>query len=76
MEPRAAPVVEAQLVGKPCTCGFDDARKGDLVAFIMAFLSADGSFDILCRFWTPLGQSRGDVPASVSFSNSGYALDI
>ena len=59
----AIPVDEAKLIGKTCICGFDDAIKHDLVALVMAFPSADGSFDILCRFWTPLGQLDGRRPA-------------
>ena len=55
----AVPVIESNLIGKPCTCGFDSAAKHDLVAFLMAFTSPSGIFDILCHFWTPLGQLPG-----------------
>jgi len=59
----AISVDETKLIGKTCVCGFDDASKHDLVALVMAFPSADGSFDIVCRFWTPLGQLAGRRPA-------------
>ena len=58
----AVPVIESNLVGKACTCGMDLAAKHDLTAFLMAFPSPDGSFDILCRFWTPEGQLAGRRP--------------
>ena len=59
----AIPVNEASLIGKTCICGFDNAFKHDLVALVMAFPAADGSYDVLCRFWTPLGQLDGRRPA-------------
>jgi phage terminase large subunit-like protein len=58
----AVPVVEEKLIGKSCVCGFDNAAKHDLVAFLLAFEDTDGILDILCRFWTPLGQLPGRRP--------------
>ena len=58
----AVPVVEQNLVGKVCTGGLDMSAKHDLSALILAFPADDGSFDILCRFWTPQGQLAGRRP--------------
>ena len=58
----AVPVIERNLVGKNCTCGLDLAAKHDLTALILAFPSPNGSFDVLCRFWTPQGQLAGRRP--------------
>ena len=71
----AVPVDEQKLIGKTCICGFDDAIKHDLVALVMAFPSADGSFDILCRFWTPLGQLAGRRPAERELFRQWLAAD-
>ena len=76
----AVPVIETNLVGKPCTCGLDSAAKHDLVAFLMAFPSPDGSFDVLCRFWTPLGQMAGRRPGErelfEQWINAGYLIGV
>ena len=55
----AVPVIERNLVGKNCTCGLDLAAKHDLTAFILAFPSPDGSFDILCQVLDPARATRG-----------------
>jgi phage terminase large subunit-like protein len=76
----AVPVIEANLVGKPCTCGFDSAAKHDLVAFLMAFPGPNGFSDILCRFWTPLGQLPGRRPGErelfEQWIRAGYLIGV
>ena len=72
----AVPVIEQNLIGEPCTAGLDLSAKHDLTAFLLAFPSSDGTFDIVCRFWTPLGQLPADALVSVSCSSNGSRRDI
>lgn len=46
-------VVEDQLAGRICYGGLDLASTLDIAAFLLAIPSEDGTYDLLCRFWTP-----------------------
>ncbi|MDV2503095.1 MAG: terminase TerL endonuclease subunit [bacterium] len=64
------PVVEEQLLGRPCFSGLDLASVTDLAALVHLFPDDDeiegneGMFDAVCRFWTPeetvLERARAD----------------
>lgn len=46
-------VVEEQLAGRECYGGLDLASTLDIAAFVLVFPGEGGTFDVLCRFWTP-----------------------
>lgn len=46
-------VVEEQLAGRVCYGGLDLASTLDIAAFVLVFPGEDGTYDLLCRFWTP-----------------------
>lgn len=46
-------VAEDKLAGRVCYGGLDLASTTDLAAFVLVFPNDDGSYEVLCRFWTP-----------------------
>ena len=46
-------VVEDKLAGRDCYGGLDLASTLDIAAFVLVFPDDDGTYDVLCRFWTP-----------------------
>lgn len=46
-------VAEDKLAGQVCYGGLDLASTLDIAAFVLVFPCDDGSYDLLCRFWTP-----------------------
>lgn len=52
----AVPVNANTLRGRRCFGGLDLSGKHDLCALELAFDDADGGFDLLSFFWTPIGQ--------------------
>jgi phage terminase large subunit-like protein len=46
-------VVEDQLAGRMCYGGLDLASTLDIAAFVLVFPGEGGTYDLLCRFWTP-----------------------
>jgi phage terminase large subunit-like protein len=51
----AAPMPDEALVGLPCVAGLDGADVGDLFAYALAWLLADGRVYVRCHYWTTLG---------------------
>lgn len=54
----ATHVSPAHLAGRECYGGLDLAATSDLCALALDFPSADGSHDVLWRFWTPEANIR------------------
>ncbi len=52
-QPNAQMVVESKLHGRKCHGGLDLSSVEDLTALAWEFPNADGSFDVLWRFWLP-----------------------
>lgn len=48
-----SPPALAALAGRECYGGLDLSGSRDLTAFVLAFPSADRSFDVVCRFFMP-----------------------
>jgi len=46
-------VAEDKLAGRVCYGGLDLASTLDIAAFVLVFPDDDGTYDVLCRFWTP-----------------------
>ena len=46
-------VAEDKLAGRICYGGLDLASTLDIAAFVLVFPDDDGTYDVLCRFWTP-----------------------
>jgi phage terminase large subunit-like protein len=76
----AIPVVEQNLIGKACTAGLDLSAKHDLTAFLLAFPASDGTFDIVCRFWTPQGKLAerrpGERELFEQWISAGYLISV
>ena len=56
-------VDRAKLKGKACFGGLDLSAKDDLTALVLVFPDANGGYDILPFFWTPLGALEGRRPS-------------
>lgn len=59
----AVAVDRKALKGRRCWGGLDLSGKEDLTALVLVFDDADGGYDILPFFWTPLGALEGRRPA-------------